>query len=100
MGVRRERPPIELAGGSIRLRLPDGSVKEMPVDEVRIEPVSDDICCFCGRSVSPDDGERIRVTAQWTDVGDEGTQSWGAHRACLAERIHEAVSGTGPFFEA
>jgi hypothetical protein len=99
MGVRRERPPIELAGGSIRLRLPDGSVKEMPVDEVRIAPVADDICCFCGDSVGPGDGERIRVTAVWTDLGDEGTQSWGAHRACLATRIHDSVSGAGPFFE-
>jgi hypothetical protein len=99
MGVRRERPPIELAGGSIRLRLPDGSVKEMPVDEVRIAPVSDDVCCFCGEIVGPDDSDRIRVTAQWTGVGEERTQSWGAHRACLTERIHASVSGTGSFFE-
>jgi hypothetical protein len=99
MGVRRERPPIERAGSSIRLRLPDGSVKEMPVDESRAAPVDDDLCCFCGESVGSDDDERIRVSARWVDRGDERTQSWGAHRACLEQRIHDSVSGAGPFFE-
>ena len=99
MGVRRERPPIERAGSSIRLRLPDGSVREMPVDEMRAAPVDAELCCFCGKVVADEEGERIRVSARWTDRGDERTQSWEAHRACLAERIHDSVSGTGPFFE-
>ena len=99
MGVRRERPPIERAGGSIRLRLPDGSVKEMPVEDMRAAPGDADVCCFCGESVGDEDGERIRVSARWVDHGDERTQSWGAHRACLEQRIHDSVSGTGPFFE-
>jgi hypothetical protein len=99
MGVRRERPPIERGGSSIRLRLPDGSVKEMPVDEMRPAPVDAELCCFCGEGVGDEDGERIRVSARWIDRSNERTQSWGAHRTCLEQRIHDSVAGTGPFFE-
>jgi hypothetical protein len=71
----------------------------MPVDEVRAAPVDAEVCCFCGEDLGDDADQRIHVSARWTDGGDERTQSWGAHRACFAERIHDSVSGTGPFFE-
>ena len=97
MGVRRERPPVEQGGSSIRLRLPDGTVKTVPTGQLR-GPVTADVCCFCGEDVEHTDGERIRLSARWVDDGQEKTQSWGAHRKCLAERMHDRVSGDGPFF--
>ena len=97
MGVRRERPPIERAAGSITLRLPDGTLKTMPVNEPR-GPVTSDLCCFCGESVEQADAERIRLSARWLEDGQEQTQDWGAHHRCLAERMHPSVSGAGPFF--
>ena len=93
MSVRRQRPPIELSGGSIRLRLPDGTVKEMPVD--RAPATASGPCCFCGRGV---EGDEIRVSAGWSHDGVEQLQSWAAHRTCLAERLHDSVAGAGPFF--
>ena len=62
-------------------------------------PVTTDICCFCGRAVEPSDGNRIRLSVSWLDESSERTQSWDAHRDCLAERMHEAVAGTGPLFD-
>ena len=97
MGVRREKPPAERAGDSIRFRFPDGTTRTVPVDELR-GPVGADICCFCGQSVEHSDAQWIQVTAQWSDSGETRAQSWGAHRKCLAERMHERVAGTGLFF--
>ena len=59
------------------------------------------VCCFCGRAVAGSgDGGAIRLSARWTDGGHEHRQAWGAHRACLAERLHDSVAGTGAFFGA
>jgi hypothetical protein len=69
----------------------------MPVDDPR-GPVTADLCCFCGRSVDGSDPERVRLSAGWLDAGNERTQSWAAHRDCLADRMHESVTGAGPFF--
>jgi hypothetical protein len=93
MSVRRERRPIDRGAGTVRLRLPDGTVKEMPVDKPGGQVPG--VCCFCGQSVADDE---IRLSAQWMGDGREHAQSWGAHRECLAERIHASVAGTGPFF--
>ena len=100
MGVRRERPPVERSQNSIRLRLPDGRVKEMPVDGGP-DSAASDVCCFCGRRVDDSGGGGggpIRLSARWMDDGQEHAQSWRAHRRCLAERLHDAVAGAGPFF--
>jgi hypothetical protein len=97
MGVRRERPPIERSNNTVTLRLPDGTVKSMPIDQPR-DPVTADRCCFCGHGVQHSDPEWIRLAANWTDEGHEKMQSWGAHHRCLLERMHESVAGTGPFF--
>ena len=51
-----------------------------------------------GRAFVQAESEPIRLSARWTEEGNEQTQSWSAHRRCLAERMHESVSGTGPFF--
>lgn len=57
-----------------------------------------DACCFCGQAVEHPDSERITISARWGGVGEERTQDWEAHRKCLAERIHERVKDSGPFF--
>jgi hypothetical protein len=93
VGVRRERPPIERGGTSIRLRLPDGTVKALPVDDAR--RTSPDVCCFCGEAVEPDGGEFVRLSARWSEGDEERTQSWDAHRSCLAERLHDSASFGG-----
>ena len=69
----------------------------MPVDRSR-GPVSSDLCCFCGRSVEPSDGQSVRLAVQWSEEGQERSQSWGAHRNCFVERMDPGVAGTGPFF--
>ncbi len=97
MGVRRERPSTERVGNSIRFSFPDGTTKSVPVTDLR-GPLAADICCFCGRSVEHSDEQRIRLSASWVQEGREQTQSWGAHHACLAERMDDTVAGTGPFF--
>jgi hypothetical protein len=97
MGVRRERPASERLGNSVRFRFPDGSTKTVPVDDLRT-PVTADICCFCGQAVERSAPDRIWLTAQWAEEGQEQMQNWGAHHACFAERMHGAVAGTGPFF--
>lgn len=90
MSVRRQRPPIE-QGTSIRLRLPDGTVKEMPVGDQR-GPISAGRCCFCGEPVADDETQRVHLTASWLSEGSERARSWEAHRACLAERIHDSAA--------
>jgi hypothetical protein len=66
----------------------------MPVDN----PRGPAVCCFCGQAVEQSDRNRIQLSASWVGGGREQTQSWDAHRDCLAERLYEAVAGTGPFF--
>lgn len=60
--------------------------------------VTTDPCCFCGEDVEHATDERIRLSVRFVDDGSEGEQSWAAHRACLEQRMHERVKGTGPFF--
>ena len=60
--------------------------------------LASELCCFCGRSVDHAESEPIRVSARWDEDGAEREQSWGAHRACLLERMHEQVKGQGPIF--
>ena len=55
-------------------------------------------CCFCGESIDDTVDGSITVSASWLEGGEERSQDWGAHRTCLAERLHERVRGTGPFF--
>jgi hypothetical protein len=97
MGVRRERPAVERARATIRLRLPDGTVKTMSADESRA-PGGEGVCCFCGRGVEEPGAGTVRLSAGWSAGGQEQTQSWSAHRACLAERMHDSVAGAGPLF--
>ncbi|HEX4519672.1 MAG TPA: hypothetical protein VH063_08850 [Gaiellaceae bacterium] len=69
----------------------------MPTGAAR-GPVATDVCCFCGEAVEHATEERLRMTVLWVEDGVEGEQSWAAHRACLSDRLHERVKGTGPFF--
>ena len=87
---------MERAGSSIRLRLPDGTVKSMPTELKG--PVTADRCCFCGETIGHSDEERISLTAHWTEEGQERARTWSAHRTCLAERMHDSVPDTGDFF--
>ena len=98
MGIRREQPSVERSADSIVVRLPDGSVKTMPVDRLR-GPVTPDVCCFCGEGVEHSENESVRVGVRWGEGANERAQSWSAHRRCLLERMHDRVAGTGPFFE-
>jgi hypothetical protein len=61
-------------------------------------PVESGLCCFCGQSVEQEAPDRIRLGVRWLEDGREREQSWGAHRGCLLERLHEGVKGQGPFF--
>lgn len=97
MAQRRDRPPVEISGDSLNIRLPDGKTMSMPVNALR-GPVTSDVCCFCGQRVEYADPEHIRIGVRWDDGGKERTQSWGAHHACLVERMHDRVKGQGPFF--
>jgi hypothetical protein len=99
MAQRRDRPPVQRSGSSIDVRLPDGTVKTVPVDALRGR-AAPEVCCFCGLSVKHSGSERISLSVRWRDAGRERTQDWSAHRSCLAERMHETVSGAGPFFGA
>jgi hypothetical protein len=95
MGVRRERPPIERAGSSIRLRLPDGTVREMPVES---SGPSTKLCCFCGEAAERD---VVTLSVEWRDEQGEQRRTWASHRRCLAERLHESVQDAGgPFADA
>lgn len=97
MGIRRERPPVEQSLNTIKVRFPDGTVKEMPVDDRRAR-ATPGVCCFCGEVIEEADGERIGLSARWLEGGQERTQSWSAHRTCLAERMHGSAAAAGPFF--
>jgi len=61
-------------------------------------PSTAEVCCFCGKSVEHTDSEHIRISARWEEDGNERTQSWGAHHACLLDQMHDGVKGQGPFF--
>jgi hypothetical protein len=98
MGIRRERPSAEVLGNSVQFRFSDGTTKNVPVNDLR-GPVTADVCCFCGQGVEHSDEQRLRLSVRWVEEGRERTQSWAAHHACLAERMHDRVSGTGPFFD-
>jgi hypothetical protein len=97
MAQRRDRPPVQRSGSSIGLRFPDGSVRAMPMGAAA-DAATADSCCFCGESVEDSDAERVYVSVRWIEDERERTQGWNAHRTCLAERINDAVAGTGPFF--
>jgi len=97
MAQRRDRPPVQRSGDTLEVRLGDGRTMSVSVDTLR-GLVTADVCCFCGRGVKESEGERIGLSARWEDDGVERTQSWGAHRECLTERLHDAVKGEGPFF--
>jgi hypothetical protein len=99
MGLRRERPSVARSGEGITLRLPDGTVKTMNVQDSR-GPVAGELCCFCGEPVEQSSPGRIAVSVRWIDDGEERTQSWSAHGTCLSERMHAAVTGMGPFFDS
>ena len=54
-------------------------------------------CCFCGGARDTDDP--ITVVASWAEDGEERWQAWGAHRACLIERLApETLDYGGPIF--
>jgi hypothetical protein len=97
MAQRRERPPVQRSDTGIAVRLPDGTTMAVPGSGLR-GPVTSDLCCFCGRRVEHSDSEEIRLSVRWVESGEERDQSWRAHHTCLAERMHEAVKGAGPFF--
>jgi hypothetical protein len=98
MAQRRDRPPVQRSGESLNIRLPDGRTMSVPLSTSR-GPSTADVCCFCGRSVEHSDNEYVRIGVRWiAEGGDERQQSWGAHHACLLERMHEGVKGHGPFF--
>jgi hypothetical protein len=97
MAQRRERPPVERGGQGLNVRLPDGRTMSVPGSALR-DPVTPDVCCFCGVSVEHSDPQRVRLDARWTSDGTDQHQSWAAHHKCLLERMHEGVMGQGPFF--
>ena len=97
MAQRRDRPAVQRSGDSLNITLPDGTTTALPVSTSK-GPVRSDICCFCGESVEHADPEHLRIDARWEQGGDERQQSWGAHQACLLDRMHDRVKGQGPFF--
>jgi hypothetical protein len=97
MAQRRVRPAVERSGG-LNIRLPDGRTMSMPIRTAAAQ--TSDLCCFCGQGIEQTHPERIQIDAQWEEGGTKRQQSWGAHRKCLLERMHEAVRGQGPFFRA
>ncbi len=80
MAQRRERPSLQTSGQTFQVRLPDGRIMGMPSAEPSV-------CCFCGRDLGDDAADRVLLSARWQARGEERSQSWGAHRACLAERL-------------
>jgi len=97
MAKRRDQPALQTSGQTWQIRLPDGSVKQMPAEASR-DAAPAHVCCFCGLDLGDSEPERVLVSARWAEDGEERSQSWGAHHRCLAERMHEAVAGAGPFF--
>jgi hypothetical protein len=79
---RRDQPSLQTSGQTWKIRLPDGSLKEMP-----IEPATAAVCCFCGRDLDERAEERLLLSARWQQDGEERAESWSAHRGCLAERL-------------
>jgi hypothetical protein len=61
--------------------------------------VTPDVCCFCGQAVQHLESEGIHLSAHWLEGGHEKSQSWIAHHTCLGERLHDSMSGTGPFLD-
>jgi hypothetical protein len=100
MAQRRDRPPVDRSGDSLNIRLPDGTMMSMPRPAGRRAVAADVVCCFCGEELGGADPERVGVGVEWSDAGGEHEQRWGAHRACVAARLHERVRGVGPFFDA
>jgi hypothetical protein len=95
---RRERPAQQQGGKAFDFRLSDGRTISVPVEEPG--PVAADSCCFCGEDVEAG-AETVDVVVRWVaEAGEERSQGWSAHRACLAGRMHESVRGVGPFFGA
>jgi hypothetical protein len=96
MAQRRERPAQQHGGKAFDFRLSDGRTISVPVEGPG--PVAADGCCFCGERVGEADGERVSLLVRWVDAGEERSQTWSAHRACLAGRMHESARGSEPFF--
>jgi hypothetical protein len=69
----------------------------VPLEALR-RPGTADVCCFCGQVVRHSGADRLSLSVRWKNDATERTQSWGAHRTCLTERMHDTVKGTGPFF--
>jgi hypothetical protein len=98
---RRERPAQQQGGKAFDFRLSDGRTISVPVNEPgpAAGPLADG-CCFCGQGIEAD-VETVEVVVRWIDdAGEERSQGWAAHRACLAGRMHETVRGVDPFFGA
>jgi hypothetical protein len=59
----------------------------------------DFVCCFCWSERGSTDP--ITIAALWQEDGRQREQYWGAHRACLVERMaEEAREMGGPLFGA
>lgn len=95
MAQRRDRPPVELSGDSLNIKLPDGTTMSVPL-KTPGRAATADLCCFCGEPVEDADAPQIRIDARWEHDGDQRQQSWGAHHRCLVERMHERVKGQQP----
>lgn len=97
MAQRRDRPPVESAGDSINIRLPDGRTVAVPVRATRTAGTPG-ACCFCGTEVEDAGAERLALEVRWLQEGSEHSQNLSAHRACLLARLHESVQRDGPLF--
>jgi len=95
MAQRRDRPPVERAGDSLNIKLPDGTTMSVPLNASSRSPTVD-LCCFCGERVQQADPSAIRIDARWEQGGDERRRSWRAHHRCLFERIDDRVKGEEP----
>ena len=82
MAKRRDRPGLQTSssGQTWQVRLPDGRTLGMP-------GVQAALCCFCGLELGEDGTQRVLLTACWQAGDAERTQSWSAHRACVAEQL-------------
>jgi hypothetical protein len=96
MAQRRDRPAQPRGGRSFEIRLGDGRTVALP-EQQRRGPLTG-TCCFCGESLDDSAVRSISVSAHWLEGSQERSQDWGAHRTCLAERLHERLRGVGPFF--
>jgi hypothetical protein len=80
MAQRRDRPALQTSGQAFQVRLPDGRTLGMPGAQAGV-------CCFCGLELGGDGAERVLLSARWQSGEEEHTQSWSAHRTCLADRL-------------